>query len=64
MDGIAELATLDSVLRYVRHELPVLFVPPEVVDVATRSSEPSEFWGGVGVGSGGGAFIGGNVGGC
>lgn len=47
-----------------RDELPVLFVPPEVVDAATRSSEPSEFCGGVGVGSGGGAFTGGSVGGC
>lgn len=43
--------------------IPVLLVPPEVVEVATRSSEPSEFWGGVGVGSGGGPLMGGKVGG-
>lgn len=41
----------------------MLLVPPEVVEVATRSSEPSEFWGGVGVGSGGGPLMGGKVGG-
>lgn len=44
--------------------VPVLLVPPEVVEVATKSSEPSEFWGGVGVGSGGGPLMGGKVGGC
>lgn len=43
--------------------VPVLLVPPEVVEVATRSSEPSEFCGGVGVGSGGGPFTGGKLGG-
>lgn len=43
--------------------LPVLLVPPEVVEVATKSSEPSEFCGGVGVGSGGGPLTGGKVGG-
>lgn len=43
--------------------IPVLLVPPEVVEVATRSSEPSEFCGGVGVGSGGGPLTGGKVGG-
>lgn len=47
-----------------RVNIPVLLVPPEVVEVATKSSEPSEFWGGVGVGSGGGPFMGGKVGGC
>lgn len=41
----------------------MLLVPPEVVEVATKSSEPSEFCGGVGVGSGGGPLTGGKVGG-
>jgi hypothetical protein len=44
--------------------LPVLLVPPEVVEVATRSSEPSELCGGVGVDSGGGPFTDGMVDGC
>lgn len=50
--------------KKIRALLPALLFPPEVLKGVTRSSDPSEFWGGVGVVSGGGPLIGGKVDGC